>query len=175
MHRTTALTATAALLLALTGCAVTVTEPPSSASPVVEESSQPTTQETAEAPEDALDDPVPATDDSTWSEEVGSARADTLAAATKTVTCSGELVLGDTMDAQFVAVEGVCEHLVVQMDGGAVVAGDVVTLDVYGDAGFVYVDSVSALNVSGSGNVVYWTGSAPQVNETGAGNVLTAG
>ncbi len=180
------LAASAVVLLALTGCTVSVSEPSTEQSTSSQQSDDTTTESTgpddaeneqpaAETPSESQQSPVPATDDTTWSAEVAEGRDAALAAVTKTVSCSGELVIGSPEIGQIIQVDGVCEHLVVQADAAIVIAGDVVTLDVYADGAVAYVDSISVLNVSGSADAVYWTGATPEVANTGAGNVLTAG
>ncbi len=174
MRSLTAAAASAALLLVLTGCSIAVSEPAPEPVATTDETATASTPE-AESPSEEQSSPEPVTDAGTWSAEVAEARADALALVTKTVRCDGELLLGDTADAEIVQVDGACEHLAIRMDGGVVIASDVVTLDLSGDADIVYVDSVSVLNVAGSGNVVYWSGQTPKLTETGDANLLTAG
>lgn len=177
MRNLTALAASALLLLALTGCAVSVTDEPAEGTPAAS-APEKTPEEIAEEP---ADEPVDEPDDESqtavtaWSEETAAERDAALAIVTKQVSCDGELVLGDSETGQVIRIDGACDHLVLHLVAGVIIAGDVGTLDVYGTGNVVYVDGIDALNVSGSAGVVQWLGTTPQINDTGVGNILTAG
>ncbi|MGM7699624.1 DUF3060 domain-containing protein [Microbacterium sp. A84] len=166
------------LITTLTGCAVSVTDPDTDTTQesAVETEPQEAVASDEDAPDDAEDGPVNADSGPTeWSAEVGEARDEKLASVMKTVTCDGDLVLGDNETGQVIQIEGPCEHLVLDMHGGFVVAGEITTLDIRGVGNAVFVDAVTTLNVTGDGGAVYWLGPTPAVNDSGAGNVLTAG
>lgn len=103
----------------------------------------------------------------------GQAQRDALlAAADTTMTCpEGPL----TADGDIVRVEGSCARLVVDLDVGAVIADDVENLTVNGSGTTVFVENVKTITVTGSTSDIFWTGSTPEVTDTGAANTVKHG
>lgn len=165
------------LITALTGCAVSVTTPGEDTKPdSAETQTQDAAPEEDTAPEeDAAPEEAADSGPTEWSAKVDAQYQTAVASVTKTATCDGELVLGGTAPAEIVRVEDPCDHLVIDMDGGIVVAGEVTNLEVNGAGSVTFVDAVEAIDVSGDGVVVYWLGTTPTVDDTGDNNVLTAG
>lgn len=173
MRTITTLAASALLVIGLTGCTVAVSEPDeatSSQQPQATEQTDQTEQEET-ASEPAAEEPT----ETSWSSTTAAERESAIELATTTMTCSGELVLGASYTGQVVKIDGPCDHLVLHMDGGVVIAGDVTTLDVYGVGTVGYIDSVDTITATGSANVISWAGATPEITDTGVGNVLRAG
>lgn len=154
--------------VSLSGCGVSITGPDQA------DQTAPTSSEaTAPTDESANETDTGAEPDSDTEPDGGSERATLRESATTTVTCDGELTLKQT--AAIVSIEGDCTRLIVSLDAGAVVVGDVDTLEVTGTGTAVYTDSVAVVTVTGDGNTVQWTGTDPKVTDEGTGNVLMAG
>jgi len=196
--------ALSALLIAgLSGCSVSVSEPDeqtTTADNAASDASEDTSEsgsgsepagEAGEPAETPTDDPEPeetepaSTDEAgadsdgaaatTWSDEEAEYRASMLEVVTRTLTCDGELVFGQNDPGQIVKIDGPCEHIVVHMNAGVVVAEEVGSIDVSGAGNVIYLDSVDTINVAGDANAISWLGSTPTVTDTGAGNVVISG
>ncbi|TQL48754.1 DUF3060 family protein [Homoserinimonas aerilata] len=105
--------------------------------------------------------------------DAAAAREEVRSIASTTVRCDGELVL--EQDGAAIVIDGDCDHLLVNMDAGAVLVGNVGTLEVSGVGNLVYADAVGTLTVSGDANEVRWSGATPDVDDGGVGNILMAG
>lgn len=186
----TTVAATGILVSMLTGCAVSLadTEADTTADQVADAATEPQSEAPKETPAEAEEDTAPEPQAQTpdeekptdsgpteWSDAVAEARDQAIASVSKTVTCDGELVLGANETGQIIRVDGACAHLVLDLHGGFVVAGETTTVDLRGVGNLVFVDAVTTLNSPGDANELYWLGATPAVNDTGVGNVLTAG
>lgn len=199
-----ALALSAVLIAGLTGCSVSVSEPDDeqtatdnassdasentsengSATEPAGEAGEPaeTVTEDPETEETPVDetpvDEAGADSDAAataWSEEEAAYRESMLDVVTRTLTCDGELVFGQNEPGQIVQIDGPCDHVVVHMDAGVVVAGEVGTIDVTGAGNVIYLDGAETINVGGDANSISWLGATPKVTDTGAGNVVISG
>ncbi|MDR6865801.1 hypothetical protein J2Y69_000383 [Microbacterium resistens] len=184
MHRTirpirpVAVILAAGLALGLTACSVNVVDETAPAGTPSGASSAPSSTPPA-APSGAASDEGSTTQSDTpkdapkdSADEAGPSREE-LAAAATTVRCDGELVLDG--DGEAIRVDGPCDHLLVTMNAGVVIADDIRALDVRGAGLVILTGTIAVLDVTGSGNTVRWTGATPKVTDGGAGNLLTAG
>lgn len=112
-------------------------------------------------------------DGSAATEADGVTRADLIDRATKVLRCDGELTI--TQDAVALRIEGPCDSVVLNSSGSRIVTDDVAHLEVIGDGTLVLTGHVQRLGVTGSANVVHWTGSTPAILDVGDGNIITAG
>lgn len=156
-----------ALATALAGCAVEISDPDASAAapnPSIEVESPAAVdepEETASAPaDDAPDDSVLAT----------ITRDDMIAAATATIACTPGLVIDQ--HTAVVRVEGDCDDVTVTADAAVVVLDDVTRVRVTGTGSVVSTLGLRTLEIAGDATTVWWQGSAPQVTDTGVGNVV---
>ncbi|GGF40738.1 hypothetical protein GCM10010922_15190 [Microbacterium sorbitolivorans] len=202
MRVLSALALSAVLIAGLTGCSVSVSEPDdeqtstdnasSDASENTSENGSATEPagEAGEPAETVTEDPeteesTPTSNDeagadsdavaTAWSEEEAAYRESMLDVVTRTLTCDGELVFGQNEPGQIVQIDGPCDHVVVHMDAGVVVAGEVGTIDVTGAGNVIYLDGAETINVGGDANSISWLGATPKVTDTGAGNVVISG
>ncbi|GGO63520.1 hypothetical protein GCM10010910_16270 [Microbacterium nanhaiense] len=127
--------------------------------------------------EDAGGDEAGADSDgaTSWSAEEAAYRDSMLELVTRTLTCDGELVFGKNEPGQIVRIDGPCEHVVVHMDAGVVIAEEVGSIEVSGAGNVIYLDGVDTISVAGDANAISWLGATPQVTDTGAGNVIVSG
>ncbi|MFT4258009.1 DUF3060 domain-containing protein [Microbacterium sp.] len=166
----------AALLLALAvapalaGCTVAVVDPSAGAP-----SAQRTpagTADGAEGSDAGLESPPAYAPAEAGDDDTQAQREALLAAVDTTMLCpDGPL----TADGDIVRVEGHCEQLVIEIDAGVVIADDVDALTLAGSGTTVFVENVLELTVTGDASSVFWSGSTPDVSDSGAANVLKRG
>jgi len=199
MRTLPALALAALLAIGLTGCSVSVTdaETPSDDTATAPPASQPTAGDDAAAesgsetepareagepssPED--EEPQSAESDGgrsgggdSWSEEEADYRDDMLDAVSRTLTCDGEVTFTADDAGTVAKVDGPCDRVVVDMFAGVVIAGEVGEIEVNGSGNVIYLDSVDVITAAGDANSVSWLGDTPEVNDSGAGNVIISG
>ena len=164
------------LTIGLTGCTLSITDPdqPDSQSRgATDSSSEAERPSPSRSPSAELPVATPSAPTTVDTDGPGISRDDVRAGATSTVRCDGELQLDQ--DGAVIVVDGPCDHLVVNLNAGAVIVGDVGTLEITGDGSLVYTGKLSTLRIDGEANAVYWTGAAPAVTDNGVTNIATAG
>jgi len=163
---TTSVLALGLAVVALTGCAVSITDEREAATPLA----SPTPAPSLEA---ATDDPrpeviAPPAPDASLAPDAPSnlrTREEAIAIADTTIACTPGLVIAD--DGKVVRVEGACADVTVSGFATVVVIDDVSTLTVSGSGIVVYAQQVGDLVVSGDVNTILWRGSAPRLDDTG--------
>ncbi|AZS35923.1 hypothetical protein CVS47_00521 [Microbacterium lemovicicum] len=161
-----------ALILAvmMAGCAVSLSAP-ASGTPAGEETAV-TPGPTSPAPAPSVpatgsaDGPAPSSSPS----DDRLTREDLLAAASITIACTPGLVL--TEPGAVTRVEGTCEDVTVATDAAYVVLDDASRVTITGSGVVVSALAVDTISIDGDANTVWWTGSAPVVTDSGAGNVI---
>lgn len=165
-----ALLLTLAVAPALAGCTVAVVDP-SEGAPSAERTPAGTT-DGPDRSDAGLESPPASAPAETVSGDSQAQREALLAAVDTTMSCpDGPL----TADGDIIRVEGHCERLVIDIDAGAVIADDVDDLTLRGSGTTVFVGNVLTLTVTGSASSVFWSGSTPDVSDSGAANTLKKG
>ncbi|KNY05698.1 DUF3060 domain-containing protein [Microbacterium sp. GCS4] len=169
-------TATSVLLTAvllattLSGCTVSIVDPGAA-----DAQRTPTPESTSSFDVERTEPTPPAsssTDSDRLSDERQADRDRLTAAASTTTACPTGAV---TADGVVIRIEGSCPQLDVQADAAVVIADDVESLALSGSGTVVYVVNVSSVTVTGDASSVFWAGSTPSVDDTGAGNTVRKG
>lgn len=150
----------------LSGCSVSVVDksvPNKSAAPPQQSAPDASSEQPVE--ENASDSLIPGVTEMD--------RSSLSAAATSVRRCDGEITILD--DAIVARVEGSCDRLILNSTGAMIVTDDVTLLEVIGDGNLVLTGAVDTVQVNGTGNSVHWVGPTPVVQNTGSGNLITAG
>lgn len=157
-------------VIALTGCAVSITDEKEADGPLPSPSD-------VSSLEMATDDPrpgliAPTAPDASAAPDAGvdgtsnlRTREEAISLADTTVACTPGLVI--TGDGKVVRVEGACQDVTVSGFATVAVLDDVSKLTVSGDGIVVYAQQVDDLVVSGDVNTILWRGSAPRLDDTG--------